>query len=261
MFTPPDVAFGATHRPGFSTYPDADILEEIYAALASNGNPPWASAEGTNVDIQGPPQIPEEGMEDYLARMFNHGATMTNVFGWGVGPRGNPFREATERAEAVAAYRKFLRGERLAEKPLAQSYRSGRTLLQKLMRALPAKIESYLNAGGDPQVIQPKVRRLEENMKEGRLDAVKQELDQIQATIDTKLGEKPASARASGFNVAALQEKMRALPGKLDSFQRRGGNMNLVKARVESIQKRIGAGELEKAYEEVQALDPIFDAR
>jgi hypothetical protein len=261
MYTPPEVAFGATHRPAFSTYPDADILEQIYATLASHGNPPWGSAEGTNVDIQGPPQIPDEGMEDYLARMFNHGATMTNVFGWGIGPRGNPFRQATEREEALAAYRKFLRGERLVEKPLAQSYRSGRSLLQKLMRALPAKIESYLQAGGDPQVLQPKVKRLEENMKEGRLDAVKQELDQIEATIGAKLGDRSPGARAGGFDVAALQQKMRALPGKLDSYQRRGGNMNQVKARVESIQKRIGAGELEKAFEEVQALDPILDAQ
>ncbi len=259
LHTPPDVAFGTTHRPGFSTYPDADILEEIYAALARHGNPPWGSAEGTNVDIQGPPQIPDEGMEDYLARMFNHGAAMTNVFGWGIGAKGNPFRQATERPEALAAYRKFLRGERLAERPLEQSYRSGRSLIQKLMRALPAKIESYLRAGGDPQVIQPKVKRLEENMKEGRLDAVKQELDQIEATIGAKLGEKPPAGRAEGFDVGALQQKMRALPARIDGFQRRGGNMALVKPRVESIQKRIGAGELEKAFAEVQALEPILD--
>lgn len=261
MFTPPAVAFGASHRPGFSTYPDADILKEIYDALASHGNPPWASAEGTNVDIQGPPRIPDEGMEDYLARMFNHGATVTNLFGWGIGAKGNPFREATERPDAIAAYRKFLRGEALVEKPLEESYRNGQSLVQKLMRALPAKIESFLRAGGDPRVIQPKVQRIEQDMQAGRLDAMKRGLDELEATFAAKAGEQAPGARAAGaagFSVAALQDKMRALPGKLEAYERRGGNMKQIKVRVESIQKRIGAGELERAFEEVQALDPIL---
>ena len=260
LYTPPPVAFGKTHRPAFSTYPDADILGDIYAALADRGNPPWASAEGTNVDIQGPPRIPDEGMQDYLARMFNHGATMTNVFGWGIGDKGNVFRRATESEEALAAYRKFLRGERLDEKPLDQSYRSGRSFLQKLMRALPARIESYLRAGGDPRLIQPQVKRLEENMKEGRLDAMKQELDRIEATIASKIEGKSTGSTTTGFDVAILQQKMRALPQKIETFQQRGGNIGRVKGRVESIQRRIGAGELEKAFEEVQALEPILDS-
>jgi hypothetical protein len=50
--------------------------------------------------------------------MFNHGTTMTNVFGWGIGNKENLFRRATEGDEAAAAYRKFLRGARLDEVPL-----------------------------------------------------------------------------------------------------------------------------------------------
>lgn len=191
-YTPPAVAFGATHRPGFSTYPDADILGEIYRALDAHGNPRWASAEGTNVDIRagGPPRIPDEGMHDYLARMFNHGAAMTNVFGWGIGDKENVFRRATEGDEAVEAYRKFLRGDRLDETPLAQSYRRSDSVLQTLMRALPGRIESYRSAGGDLRLIQPQIKRLEENMHDGRFDAMKQELDSIEATIDSKVGGK-----------------------------------------------------------------------
>ncbi len=37
LHTPPAVAFGDTHRPGFSTYPNADIFTEIYAALKAGG--------------------------------------------------------------------------------------------------------------------------------------------------------------------------------------------------------------------------------
>ena len=55
MHSPPAVAFGDSYRPGFSTYPDTDILGDIYGALEAHGTPPWASAEGTNVDIHGWP--------------------------------------------------------------------------------------------------------------------------------------------------------------------------------------------------------------
>jgi len=184
MYTPPSVAFGATHRPGFSTYPDPNIFGDIYAALNGQGNPPWASSEGTNVDIQTAPfSIPSEGMQDYLARMFNHGATMANVFGWDIGDRDNLFRRATENDEALAAYRKFLEGAPLDEKPLAESYQSGPSLLQRRLRALQGLIERFRRSGGDLYLIQPHMQQLEEDMKEGRLDAVSRELDVIEATI------------------------------------------------------------------------------
>ena len=259
MFTPPAVAFGATYRPGFSTYPDAAVLGDLYAALNARRNPSWASAEGTNVDIQGPPRIPSEGMQDYLARMFNHGATITNVFGWGIGEKDNLFRRATEGRDAAAAYRKFLQGARLEETPLAQSYRDDRSVLQKLMRALQGRIESYIRAGGDTRLIQPRINRLEQDMRDGRLDAMKQELDQIEATIDSKLGTASNASAPTGFDVTALQQKMRALPQKIETFQKNGGDIRRVKARVESIQRHIQDGELEKAYEERQALDPILE--
>jgi hypothetical protein len=260
-YTPPVVAFGKTHRPGFSTYPDADILGDIYAAVESHGNPRWASAEGTNVDIHTSPiRIPDEGMEDYLARIFNHGATVTNVFGFGIGDKKNLFRRATESDEAAAAYRKFLRGARLNETPLAQSYRRSPTVLQSHFRALPGRIESYLRAGGDPRLIQPQVKQLEEYMKDGRLDATKQLLDQIVAIIDSKVEGKSDAGASKTFDVAALQQQMRALPQKIETFQQRHGEMTRIKARVESIQRHIGAGELEKAFEELQALNPILES-
>ena len=261
MYTPPAVAFGETHRPGFSTYPDSAVLTEIYDALRDHGNPPWGSAEGTNVNIQaGPPRIPEEGMRDYLARMFNHGATMANVFGWDIGSEENLFRRATEGDEAIAAYRKFLSGVRLDETPLAQSYRSPQSALQSRMRALPGRIESYRRAGGDLRLIQPRIEQLEADMKDGRLDAMTRELDLIDATINAKVQAKSKVGSSAGFDVTALQQQMRALPQKIETFQKRNGDISRVKARVESIQRHIGAGELEEAYEELQALDPILQS-
>jgi hypothetical protein len=262
LYTPPLVAFGETHSPGFSTYPDADRFNEIYEALKAKGSPHWASAEGTNVDIQAaPPRIPDESMEDYLARMFNHGATLTNVFGWGVGDSANLFRRAAEDADSIAAYRKFLSGAPLKERPLMQSVNGEASVLQGLVRALPSRIQSYLRAGGEVSVIQPRVAELDRNIKAGHFDAIKRNLDEIEATIDAKLGEAGKAGAPAGFDVvAALQQKMRALPQQIDAFQQHNGDMNRIRTQIESIQKRIAAGELGKAYEEVQAIEPILES-
>ena len=254
--TPASLAFGEAHRPGFSAYPNADTFAEIYATLKAHGSPNWASAEGANVDIQAaPPRIPDETMENYLARMFNHGATLTNVFGWDVGDSRNVFRRAAEGPESLEAYRKFLRGAPLEEKTLAAFAAADASILQRLMQALPDRVQSFLRAGGSETVIRPKVAELQENMNEGRLDELKRNLDEIEAAVDAQI----ASAARTGFSVGALQEDMRALPRKIAAFQQRKGDMNRIRPRVESIQKHIDAGELGKAYEELQALKPILD--
>jgi hypothetical protein len=259
--TPLTVAFGEADRPGFTTYPNPEIFGKIYDALDAHGKPLWASSEGTNVDIDlAPPAVPEEGMEDYLARMFNHDATIVNVFGWKIGDKEMVFRRATESDQAIAAYRKFLHGARLEEKPLEQSYRAGRSVLQRLMRALPARIERYLHAGGDPRLIQPRVKQLEQDMQEGHFDAMKQQLDLIEATIDAKVSGQSNAGASTGFDVTALQQQMRALPQRIDAYQQRGGDMNRLKARVENIQKLIAENELEKAFAELQALAPILNS-
>ena len=110
-------------------------------------------------------------------------------------------------------------------------------------------------------LLMPHVRRLEADMKDGRIEAMTQELGQIEALINAKVGSKaPSSGPPGGFDIAALQQLMRALPAKIDTFQQHGGDMSRLKPRVESIQRHIAAGELDKAYEERQALDPILDS-
>ncbi len=256
--TPPLVAFGRAHLPGFSTYPSADASAKIYAALKAQGNPQWASAEGANVDIQAaPPRVPDETMEGYLARMFNHGATLTNVFGWDVGDSDNIFRRAAESPQSIEAYRKFLRGAPLEETPLSESSSSDLSVLQRLIRALPDRIQSYIRAGGSETFIRPKVAELDKNMKEGQLDALKSSVDQIEGDIDAQI----ALAAKAGFDMSALQRDVRALPQMIAVYQERNGDMNRIRDKVASIQKHIDAGELETAYEEVQALKPILASR
>ncbi|MDO8407737.1 MAG: hypothetical protein Q7S95_00670 [bacterium] len=130
-FTPPSVAFGPHHYPGFSTYPQTGHSAQMQAELTKNGNPPWASAEGTALD---PAQAELDGagvsMEAYLGGLFNHGAVLINVFGWGVGPSGNPFRQVAEGDSAIAAYKKFLSGTTLSETATTTS--SGSILSDKI---------------------------------------------------------------------------------------------------------------------------------
>jgi hypothetical protein len=257
LYTPPQVAFGETHHPGFSTYPDADRFREIYEALPSHGNPSWASSEGANVDIDiWPYAVPEQTMENYLARMFNHGATLTNVFGWDIGDSANAFRQAAGNPAAINAYRKFLRGADLDESPLDQSSSLEVSGLRRFVKTLPDRIQTYLRAGGTIGVIQPMLGELDHKLKTGQFDEVKRDIDQIEATIDAQLAKAGA-----GFNlVAALQQRMQVLPQKIADFQQRNGDINRIKARLESIQKHIIAGELVNAFDEIQDLEPILES-
>jgi hypothetical protein len=62
---------------------------------------------------RGPSQSPIS-WETYLARSFNHGAKIVNIFGGFQSPQ-DPYSRSTEAGEALTAYRKFLRGDRLIE--------------------------------------------------------------------------------------------------------------------------------------------------
>ena len=118
-FAPPSVAFGKYHRPGFSTYPQGGLFEDIYEEVAKHQQVGWASCEGTNMQPASGPGQSGMGMETYLAKMFNHGATLTTLFSWGIGGEAMRekigFRVVTEGEEALQAYRKFLKGVPLIE--------------------------------------------------------------------------------------------------------------------------------------------------
>ena len=117
-FSPMSIASGSTHRPGFSIYPASGVFDDLYAELARQGHPPWACAEGTNIRPGRGVGSSRMTMETYLAKMYNHGAVLVNIFSWGIGGdefKNSDFRIVTEGAEALAAYRKLLRDEPLIE--------------------------------------------------------------------------------------------------------------------------------------------------
>lgn len=111
------VGFNEYSNPGFSGYPAEGLFEDFYEQLAKHGNPPWAMAEGSNVMLSegGGSKGSIMDWETYLGKLFNHGATLVNIFGGWQGEGSGPFGQATQSREALAAYRKFLRGEQLKE--------------------------------------------------------------------------------------------------------------------------------------------------
>jgi hypothetical protein len=141
QFAPPSVSFAAHYNPGFSTYPQQGLMEQLYDELKRHGSPGWASSEGGNIQ----PEFLAGGgsMETYLAWMFNHGAVLVNIFGWGIGSEmsANPFRTAAEAPDSLVAYRKFLGGGRLVEGQYAFPDLPNR--IQRIQAQLPAWIRQH----------------------------------------------------------------------------------------------------------------------
>ena len=166
-FAPPSVAFGPYHKPGFSTYPQPGLFDDIYKELTQHKPVGWASCEGTNLQLGSGPGQSGMTMETYLAKMFNHGATLVNIFSWGIGGEANKnmsFRVVTEGEDALRAYRKFLRGE-----PLIEAKTEGLTLLERLppkihriQRELPAWVQKTGNADQATKLMQQLKRQLDD---------------------------------------------------------------------------------------------------
>ena len=183
-FAPPRVAFGKQHRPGFSTYPAPGRFEDIYAELARHRQAGWASCEGTNLQLGSGPGQSGMTMETYLAKMFDHGGTLVNIFSWGIGGEANrnmSFRVATEGEEALRAYRKFLRGERLVE---------GETEVTLLER-LPAKIQriqkempGWVQRGGDAAKAGAMMRELKAHLDGRDFEAAEKTADGMLRMIE-----------------------------------------------------------------------------
>ena len=182
-FTPPAAAFCNSCIPGLSTYPQPGHLEQWQAELEKHGNPPWASCEGTAID-------PDEAgrsrnattMEHYLGNLFNHGAVLVNVFGWGVGDKDNPFRKTAESDNAIAAYRKFLRGENLDEAPIPIPALPPVGLEEKVHR-VQAKLPGWIEKNG-PARVQSNVERLDKSLKAKRFEEAAESVDVILRIIE-----------------------------------------------------------------------------
>jgi hypothetical protein len=146
---PVSAAFNAWSRPGWTTYPMGLLTAgfgPLYAELQKRGHPPWAGVEA-NVGFPG-------GMvewETYLGWHYNHGAVLVAI---NTGATGEELPAQLEKSafgpEALAAYHKFLAGEPLREKPVADT---PQLRLQRKMETVQAGFRAWLAVGRDPAPI------------------------------------------------------------------------------------------------------------
>ena len=188
-FAPPSVAFGKHHRPGFSTYPQPGLFEDIYELVDKHKQVGWASCEGTNMQPGTGPGQTGMNMETYLAKMFNHGATLTTIFSWGIGGeamKNMDYRLCTENEEALQAYRKFLKGEPLIEgKTVAGLQERLPPKIHKIQKELPAWMEKA--KAGDRVIAAAFMKKIDEQMKAQKFEEVEKSADAILKLM----GEKP----------------------------------------------------------------------
>jgi hypothetical protein len=169
-------AFNACSRPGFSAY-DTGQLAAAYQALAQNGGTRWAVAEGTNLD--------EAALgvtwEAYLGRIFNHGGTLATIFAWHE-KEHTPYGRATNSKGAIAAYQKFLKGERLSE----EVRESELTSLQRKTRQISAGLPAYVGKGGDAAKVMPLVQKLGQYVHQEKREEAEKAADEILELIKGK---------------------------------------------------------------------------
>ena len=190
-FAPPSVAFGKHHRPGFSTYPQPGLFDDIYDQLARHHQAGWASSEGTNLQLGSGPGQSGMTMETYLAKMFNHGATLVNIYSWGIGGeamKNMDFRVVTEGEEALGAYRKFLKGE-----PLIEAKTEALTLMERLppkIHQIQKELPAWIQKTASKQAA-ALMQQLDEQMKVKNFEAAERTADSVLKLI---AGNAPAQA-------------------------------------------------------------------
>jgi hypothetical protein len=113
------IVFNIYARPGWTTYP-INILENgfepLYDELAKHGNPAWGGVEA-NATFANPNAPVRVSWEKYLAWHYNHGAKLVGINN-GASDKSlmSYLSKGAFGDEAMAAYRKFLKGEKLIEK-------------------------------------------------------------------------------------------------------------------------------------------------
>jgi hypothetical protein len=186
-------AFNPYSYPGFSVHGTGSFTA-LYRILAAHASTPWAISEGSNVNLgnsfSGGPSASGFTMEQYLGRAFNHGAVFVNLFGWNRVATDDPFAKAATGTEAIAAYKKFLSGEKLEEGSITKGVFSSApapvsannlfSKVQEIQHSLP----TWLSHHPDRQsTIQSLVPKLYGYMKAGNASEAEKTADEILSII------------------------------------------------------------------------------
>ena len=261
-FAPPSVAFGKHHRPGFSTYPAPGRFDEIYEELAKHKQASWASCEGTNLQLGSGPGQSGMNMETYLAKMFNHGATLVNVFSWGIGgpamKDSNPFRIVTEGEEALQAYRKFLKGE-----PLIEAKTEALTMLERLppkMQKIQKEFPAWMRQSGNKEAA-ALMQKLQEEMKAKNFEEVENAADSILKLMGVKVEpDAPNTAKEGSSYQERLPPKIQKLQKELPAWIEKGGDKVKATALMQKLDEQLKANNFEEAEKTADSILNLIGA-
>ncbi len=144
-------AFNDWSRPGWTTYPVGLLssgFTALYDELQKRGNSPWGGVEA-NAAVAGGAL----DWETYLGWHYNHGAALVAI---NTGATGQELPDLLEKSafgpDAIAAYRRFLAGEPLREKPFNEND-TPQMRVQRKMVAVQAGFKTWRSAGRDPAPI------------------------------------------------------------------------------------------------------------
>ena len=115
--------------------------------------------------------------------------------------RNNFFRRATENPEALAAYAKFLRGEKLVESA-AQGFSS--LAFQDKMHRIQAELPGWIQKSGQQAQAMPLIENIKARIKDRKWQEADKVADELLALMSA--GAK-TDAASSGFTIAAFQDK------------------------------------------------------
>ena len=136
--------------------------------------------------------VPRWSWETYLARHFNHGATLVGI---NCGATGETLPDMLTKSafgdEALAAYKKFLSGSPLSEKQASNDNPQAR--LQKKVRTFEAEAQKWKQEGRDLSPVGRIMQEFEPLMKQGKLPEAEAVLDRA---IERLRGKPDAGASA-----------------------------------------------------------------
>jgi len=176
MNAPIWTAFNKYSRPGWTTYAVGVLGESfkpIYDELEQHGSPAWAGVEA-NAGIPGS----VVDWETYLAWHYNHGCVLVGV-NMGATGKDLPKRlwDSAFGKEAIAAYRKFLTGQPLVEKPFSMDH-NPQLRIQMKMKRVRDGIQRWHSSGKDPSAVGKLMQGAQPLADAGKLRALEKLVDQ-----------------------------------------------------------------------------------
>jgi hypothetical protein len=202
------IAFNPYARPGWTTYPVGILqngFQPLYDELTAHGDPAWGGVEA-NATLANPNAA--VSWEKYLASHYNHGAKLVGI---NVGASDRLIMSNLAKGafgdDAMAAYRKFLKGEPLSEaatasaaptsvdnsrsdpvlqasagQPLDEMHRQLVNKMQMIQREAPA----WLHAHADRELeLGPLFQRLDRYLRANDANEAQQTADMILRIIRT----------------------------------------------------------------------------